>query len=230
MALNISPFWCKYYCYLSKHFFVLCNRQGSSKISFPKYLKNITFEVWSQFPVRGTLEMYKWSMITYTFQVTFVFRFVVLKSSFRAQTMSWEASRYLGSQECPTLHDTRRFITVFPTGHHLSLLWGTLILSTLSHPVLRGSLILPSYLRLRLPVGFCSSGLPSNILYEFLFSLVCATWFDSITLIVSGNTETHVVPHYAIFSSVLYVLHLRYRRTLSILFLNPPPPQSVLSA
>jgi hypothetical protein len=64
--------------------------------------------------------------------------------------------------------------TMFTAGHHLSLPWTTLILSTPFHPVLRGSLILSPYLRLCVPVSFCSSGLPSNILYEFL-SPVCVS-------------------------------------------------------
>jgi hypothetical protein len=35
------------------------------------------------------------------------------------------------------------------------------------------------------------------------------------------RSKTLETPHYAIFCSVLYVLHLRYRRTLNILFSNP---------
>jgi hypothetical protein len=63
-----------------------------------------------------------------------------------------------------------------------------------SHLVsLRSILILSTYLRLGLPSGLFPSGFPTNILYEFLFSSIRATYpahlilLDLIILIILGE-------------------------------------------
>jgi hypothetical protein len=63
-----------------------------------------------------------------------------------------------------------------------------------SHPIyLRSILILSTHLRLGLPRGLFHSGIPTNILYEFLFSSIRATcpaplvFLDLIILIILGE-------------------------------------------
>jgi hypothetical protein len=69
--------------------------------------------------------------------------------------------------------------------------WTKLIQSTPSHPIsLRSILILPSHLRLGLPTCLFPSGYPTQILYAFVISPMCATCptpsilLELITLII----------------------------------------------
>jgi hypothetical protein len=70
----------------------------------------------------------------------------------------------------PACYGIRRFITVFTRALHRSLFWARSIQSIPSHPIyLRSILILFTHLRLGLPSGLFPSGIPTNILYTFLF-------------------------------------------------------------
>jgi hypothetical protein len=65
---------------------------------------------------------------------------------------------------------------VFTRALHWSLFWARSIQSIPSHPIsLRFILILSTHLRLGLPSGLFYSGIPTNILYAFLFSPIRAT-------------------------------------------------------
>jgi hypothetical protein len=84
----------------------------------------------------------------------------------------------------PTFYGTRRFITVFTRALHWSLSWARSIESILSHSIsLRSSLILSTYLRLGLHSGLFPSGFPTNVLYVFLFAVICATCPDHLILL-----------------------------------------------
>jgi hypothetical protein len=80
----------------------------------------------------------------------------------------------------PTFYGTRRFITMFTRALHWSLSGARSIQSKPSHPIsLRSILILSTHLRLGLPSGLFASGVPTNILYEFLSSpnrATCPEW------------------------------------------------------
>jgi hypothetical protein len=94
----------------------------------------------------------------------------------------------------PTLHETRRFITVFTRTLHWSLSWVRWIQSISSHAIyLRSILILSSHLRKGLPHDLFPSGFQNKSPYAFIF-LSCAlyvlsllSYFDSIILIISGE-------------------------------------------
>jgi hypothetical protein len=89
---------------------------------------------------------------------------------------SWGAVNCATPQEPPAFHGTRRFNTVFTRALHWSLSWAISMLSTPSYPIsLRSILILSTHLRLSLPSGLVPSGMPTNILYAFLFSPIRAT-------------------------------------------------------
>jgi hypothetical protein len=69
----------------------------------------------------------------------------------------------------PVLYGTRRFITAFISARQLSLSWASSIQSIPPHPTSwRSILILSSHLRLGLPSGSLSLGLPQqNPLYVY---------------------------------------------------------------
>ena len=79
-------------------------------------------------------------------------------------------------KKSPAFYGTQRFTTAFTSTCHLSLYWATLIQSMPPHPTFwRFTLILSSYLCLRLPSGLFPSGFPTKILRTPLLSPICAT-------------------------------------------------------
>jgi hypothetical protein len=90
---------------------------------------------------------------------------------------------------------------VFKIALHLSVSWAGSIQSVSPHPsALRSILILSSHLRLGLPRGLSSSGLPTKFLYAFLLSLMRATcpahliFLDLLIIIVEEHklwTKVH---------------------------------------
>ena len=82
------------------------------------------------------------------------------------QSHPWEANRFSASQEIPTFHGTRRFITAFTSGRHLSLSWARSIQYMPSHPTSwRSILRVSSHLHLGPPSGVFPSGFPTQTLY-----------------------------------------------------------------
>jgi hypothetical protein len=76
----------------------------------------------------------------------------------------------------PAFYGTRRFIIAFTRALHLYLSWTRPIQSTtLNHISKRSILILSVHLRFGLPSGLFPSGFPTNNIYIFLFSPICAT-------------------------------------------------------
>ena len=94
----------------------------------------------------------------------------------------------------PTFHVTRRFITAFTRGRHLSLSLDTSIQTIPPRPTSRRStLILSSHLHLCLPNGLFHSSFPTKILYKCLLSPIRATCpahtilLDFITQMIFGE-------------------------------------------
>jgi hypothetical protein len=58
----------------------------------------------------------------YTLFVTFFSTYLLLTYSME-QSPSWEANRFLASQEIPAFYGTQSFITAFTSARHLSLSW-----------------------------------------------------------------------------------------------------------
>jgi hypothetical protein len=90
---------------------------------------------------------------------------------------SWEAANCAATQEIiPAFYGTRRLITVFTRALHRSLSWARSIQSMPYNPIsLRSILILSTHLRLGLRSDLLPSGFPTNVLYAFVFSSICAT-------------------------------------------------------
>ena len=66
----------------------------------------------------------------------------------------------------PAFHGTRRFITALTSVRQLSLSWASPIQSIYPHPTsCRSILILPTHLRLGLPIDLLPSGFPTKTLY-----------------------------------------------------------------
>ena len=83
------------------------------------------------------------------------------------QSPSWEANWFAATQEIPTFHGTRRFITAFTSVRHLSLSWASPIQSIYPHPTSwRSILVLSTHLCLGAP----SSLFPSSFLTKTLYA------------------------------------------------------------
>jgi len=94
----------------------------------------------------------------------------------------------------PAFHATRRFITALTSVRHLSLSWASPIQSIYPHTTSwRSILILPTHLRLGLPIGLFPSGFPTKTLYTPLSSHIRATFpahlilLDFITRTILGE-------------------------------------------
>jgi len=84
------------------------------------------------------------------------------------QNPAWEANRF-SVKKFPAFYGTRRFITAFTSGRHLSLFWtrsSQAKPAPLPNPISwRSILLLSSHLCLGLPSGFFLSGFPTKSLY-----------------------------------------------------------------
>jgi hypothetical protein len=77
----------------------------------------------------------------------------------------------------PAFYETGWFIAAFTGAQQLSLSWASVIQSTPTHPTSwKFFLILSSHLRLGLPSGLFSSGLPTESLHEPLLTFIHATF------------------------------------------------------
>jgi len=116
---------------------------------------------------------------------------------------SWAANRFAASQEIPTFHGTRRFITALTSVRHLCLSWASQIQSTYPHPTSWTSiLILSTHLRLGLPSGLFPSGFPTKTLYTPLSSPIHATC-PAHLILLDFITRTKLGEQYKSFSSSL---------------------------
>jgi hypothetical protein len=116
----------------------------------------------------------------------------------------------------PAFHWTWRFFTTFTRAPHLSLSWARPIQSTSPQPISpRSTLILFTELRLGRPSGLFPCRFPTNSLYAFLFSPICAT------------CSTHLILLYLI---TLIILGEEYKSRSSSLcsFLNRPVTCSIV--
>ena len=150
------------------------------------------------------------------------------------QRPSSEVNCFAASQEIPTFHGTRRFITALTSVRHLSLSWVSPIQSIYQHPTSwRSILILSTHLRLGLPSGLFPSGFPTKNLYSPLFSPICATCtaylilLDFITRTILGeeyksfSSSLCSLLHSPVTSSLLgpnILLNTMFSNTLSLLF------------
>jgi hypothetical protein len=82
------------------------------------------------------------------------------------QSPSWEANRFVASQEIPRIFVLRNYITAFTSARHPSLSWASSIQFIHTRPIsLRSILILSTHLRMDLQSGLLSSVFPTKTLY-----------------------------------------------------------------
>ena len=97
------------------------------------------------------------------------------------------------------------FITAFTTALHMAPSWARWIQWTPSHPIyLRSILIISYHSRQGIPSGLFHSGIPTKILYAFLFSpifVTCPANLIIIDLVTRVKCRDHEAPHYAVLSS-----------------------------
>jgi hypothetical protein len=92
----------------------------------------------------------------------------------------------------PAFYGTRSFNSVFTRALHWSLSLAISIQSTPSHHIsLRFILMLSTHLHLGLPSGLFPSGLPTYILYVFLFSPIRATCPAHLILLDNNSSNNN---------------------------------------
>jgi hypothetical protein len=102
-------------------------------------------------------------------------------------------------------YETRRFITVFTKALYWSIFW-----ARSTHPISLHRISLgPIYhLRLGLPSGLVPFGIPTNILYAFIFSsfmlhsLPIQFSFTLSFWVYLGKSTSYEAPHYTVFSNL----------------------------
>jgi hypothetical protein len=126
------------------------------------------FKCWPKYRISGLVVAFNFYLLTYvlTYLLTPWSR-VLLEKLIGFQLV----------KKFPSFYGTRRFITAFTSGHHLSLTWASSIQSIPSHPTSwRSILILSSPLRLSLPSGY----LPSDNIKMNLQEVGCGSmdWIE----------------------------------------------------
>jgi hypothetical protein len=122
---------------------------------------------------------------------------------------SWEAAHCAATQEYPSILWNPRFhYRLHKSPPLVSILSQMNLIHTIPSYRSKIHFNIAHHLRLGLPSGLFFSGFPTNILYAFLFSPICATypvhlilldWSFWLYLIKSTSYE---VPHYVIFSNL----------------------------
>ena len=108
----------------------------------------------------------------------------------------------------PTIYGTRKFITAFTSGRHLSLSWASSIQSIPLHPTSwRSILILSSHLSLSLPSGIVPSGFPTETLFKTLISPIRVTGPAHLILLDLINRTVLSEGHKSLSSSLYSFLH-----------------------
>jgi hypothetical protein len=103
----------------------------------------------------------------------------------------------------------RRFLTTFTWALYWSLTWARPIHSTPHHIISSRSILISfTHLFVGLPSGLFHSGFPTNNLYMFVFTPICATCpahiilRDLINVIILAKGKNHDAPRYAVFSAL----------------------------
>jgi hypothetical protein len=129
------------------------------------------------------------------------------------QDMLWKSGSNLACQTTACfLHGTRKFITVLTKARHWTLSWASGTQFALSIPIfLRLILMLSSHLRIGLPSGLLSSGLPTKTVNTSLLPYAChmscpphRPWFNHLNNI-RWNIQAvkFIITHFSLWSVFL---------------------------